>query len=105
MHRIKASDLATRTCLEHEKEVKGNVDTLTVRSDCSRGMWPRSQCVLPVDSTVDRRPYSSVVIVKRTFLGKRVMPLELPNMVACCAAFRAANYFTTVYILICSVCF
>jgi hypothetical protein len=43
------------------KEVKGNVDTLTVRSDSSRGMWPRSHCVLPTTCTVDRRPYSSII--------------------------------------------
>ena len=43
------------------KEVKGNVDTLTVRSDCSRGMWPRSQCVLPTTCTVDCCAYSSII--------------------------------------------
>ena len=49
----------------YKKEVKGNVVILAVRSNSGSSVWPRSQCVLSVDSAVDCRAYSGVVMLQR----------------------------------------
>ena len=50
----------SHSCLNTVKEVKGNVDIITIRSHSSRSSRPRSQCVLPITCTVDCRAYSGV---------------------------------------------
>ena len=43
-----------------KEEVKEDVAILTIRSDSSRGTWPRRNCGLPVVSTIDRCAYSGI---------------------------------------------
>ena len=50
----------SHSCLNTVKEVKGNVDIITIRSHSSRGTWPRRHCALPIDFTIDCRAYSGV---------------------------------------------
>ena len=63
--------------------MKEHVAILTIRSNSSRGTWPRGHCGLSIDRTVDCRAYSRIKkILTLILLGYSEILASNESMVA-----------------------